>query len=48
MNTFKVYIRFRGHIVHKYESALNSFDASCQALRYFKNGSIQGVIQLKT
>lgn len=47
MFTFKVYIRYRGHIEHKYESAKNEFEAGCQAIRYFKNGVVQNVVKLK-
>lgn len=47
MSTFKLYIRYRGHIVHKYESAVNASDAQKQAIKYFHKGSIIKCVELK-
>ncbi len=46
MNNYKLYIRFRGHIVHKYEYAVNELEAICQALRYFKDSNLVSIVKL--
>lgn len=47
MNTYKLYIRHNGHVVHKYESAVNEFEATAQALHYFPSGSVVKFVQVK-
>ena len=47
MNNYKLYIRFHGHIEHKYEFALNRFEAYCQAMRYFKDGMLVKIVHIK-
>ena len=47
MNTYIVYLRFRGHIERKYESACNEFEATAQALRYFRGGRISSVVCIR-
>ncbi len=47
MNTYKLYLRYRGHVVHKYESAINEFEATCQAMRYFPHCSVFKLVRIK-
>lgn len=47
MTTYIVYMRYRNHIERKYESAPTAFDATVQALRYFRGSSVVKVVCLQ-